>query len=203
MKKTLLILFLIILSATQVYGWTCAGHTYIVQEATANINACVTDGRRSFRHYVNNERGKTITANDFSSGDTANGDLYKIIYDLSKIVFDKKTLSTTDREDLIHLLGDMSNPMHHVIYEGYNRKHHKEYDHIFLGNRCVKASSVDSIKNHAQFIEAAVKLVNEAKNAGYDDIDADNMMGTRNIVCTLASQSATLIKAIVIRMKMN
>ena len=192
-----------ILSATQVYGWTCAGHTYIAQEAFANTDACVTDARRSFKHYVNNEREKTITANDFSNGDTTNGDLYKKIYDLSKIVFDNKPLSNIDREDLIHLLGDLSNPMHHVIYEGYNRKHHKEYDHIFLGNSCVKANSVDSIKNHAQFIEAAVKLANEAKNAGYSDIDADSMIGTLNNVCALASQSATPIKAILMRMKMN
>jgi len=199
MKKTLLTFFLMILSATQVYGWTCAGHTYIAQEAFANTDACVTDARRSFKHYVNNERGKTITANDFSSGDTTNGDLYKKIYDLSKIVFDNKPLSNTDREDLIHLLGDLSNPMHHVIYEGYNKRHHKEYDHIFLGNSCVKANSDDSIINYEQFIEAAVKLANDAKNAGYSDIDADSMIGTRNIVCTLASQSATLIKAILMR----
>ena len=133
-KKIPLILFLIILSATQVYGWTCAGHTYIVQEATENINACASDARRSCKHYVNNEREKAITASDFSNGDTKNGDLYKKIYDLSKMVFNNTPLNDNDKEDLIHLLGDMSNPMHHVIYEGYNRKHHKEYDHIFLGN---------------------------------------------------------------------
>jgi hypothetical protein len=203
MRKTLLILFLIILSTTQAYGWSCAGHTSIAQGVSTNTDACVTDARRSFKHYVNNERGKTITANDFSNGDTENGDLYKKIYDLSKIVFDKKPLSTTDREDLIHLLGDLSNPMHNVIYEGYNKKHHREYDNTDLGKSCVKVNSVDSIQNHAQFIDVAVKLANDAKRIGYSDIDADSMADTQNEACSLASQSATMIKAIVIRINMN
>lgn len=191
------------LATTQVHGWTCPGHTSIAQEGSANLNACVTDNRRTFKHYVNNDRDKTITADDFSSGDTSNGDLYNKIYDLSKKVYENRKLNNLEKEDLIHLLGDLSNPMHNVIYKGYNKKHHKEYDSIDLGKSCVKANSVDLIQTHQQFIESAVKLANDAKSAGYTDIDNDNMNATQADACKLASQSATLIKAIVMRIGEN
>ncbi len=205
MKKAVVFVFvnvclLLTLAAPQVHGWSCPGHTSIVQEGSSNSDACVTDNRHSFKHYVNNEKDKTITVEDFSNGDPTKGDLYKKIYDLSEKVYDNKPLSKTEKEDLVHSLGDLSNPMHNVIYEGYNKEHHGEYDKISLSKSCVEAKSIDTIQTHKQFIEAAVILANEAKKAGYVDIDANNMNFTRNNACKLASQSATLISAVVKRM---
>jgi hypothetical protein len=193
------------------YGWNCKGHVTIARVAASDSSVpsiltgdevCAPDRKSSrqytFTHYVNNDETHIIVSNDFSVTQPELGQLYERIYSLSKEAYDGSELTLDEKIDLIHALGDMSNPMHHIIYQGFNKDNHSRYDNYYLDPACM--TTISDIADHESFIAAAVKLANQAKLIGYRDKNANAMMMTKNEACNLTSQSVNLIKAVEKRM---
>lgn len=179
------------------FGWSCNNHTIIAQEADFGaIDACATDKRKDFTHYVNNTSNHVVTSSDFQNANNRNGELYKEIYLLSNMLFNGQKLSDKEKQDFIHIVGDLSNPMHNVVFAGYNHDHHKAYDGMHLTNACINHNVHYEIKTEAEFIDKAVEIANAAEKAGYTDITDGKMHFTDADACALASKSVALLSAV-------
>jgi hypothetical protein len=100
---------------------------------------------------------------------------------------------------LVHYVGDLSMPLHHAMYNGFNRKYHLTIDGIIEDE---VLANVDQIKNYpititsqADLASQVTRIANISKTLGHQ-LEAENRLLTREEAYQMISHSASLLRAI-------
>lgn len=176
-------------------GWTCQNHLLIAEEAgLSRIDACASDTRRDFSHIVRNSKNHIVVPADFEGG-LASEELYHRIYELSWKLFNGERLGEKEKQDLVHYVGEISNPMHNVIFRGFNKKHHALYDSPEITSACISRHRWH-ITTHADFVARVAATAEAARMTGYEDMEDGVMDFNEATACAFASESVALLRSI-------
>jgi hypothetical protein len=162
-------------------------------------------------HFANNPRGTVVTAQMVlgqvaaynRSGDPhGHGRLYGAIIAAIRDYLKEKKRGKYGEYHLAfaaHYIGDLSQPLHNILYDDYNRKHHAATDAIVNAE---VLDHLDRIKIHeihirseADLAREIARLANRSMALGYR-LEDENRMLTRREAYTQLSQSASLFKAV-------
>jgi hypothetical protein len=157
-------------------------------------------------HYSNLAKDSTITTLFIKHGlklfnsDSENyhngGELYSAI-----IHYVRDYIRTKNKINLVfagHLIGDLSNPLHNIVYDDFNKLHHKYNDDIL--KNCKKWTSKITYKNmyiynEADLIRHITNIAKSSQKLGYK-LEKKN----RDMTCREAkiqiSQSISLFRAV-------
>lgn len=160
-------------------------------------------------HYVNNPRGTTVTpemifqqVKKYNKTNDPNGHLYGAIIGSVRdyLIFKKEgKYGEYHLAFCAHYVGDLSQPLHNMLYDSYNRKYHQITDGII--NDAV-LDNMDKIKIYSIKIESEKDLANEiarianlSSKRGYQ-IEDEKRLLTKEEAYQQISHSASLFKAI-------
>lgn len=222
MKKLttyLLTLFFLTLPAS---GWAWHDETHIAIAKVAGyykwFNATGADMAKikagnveSKNHYVNNPPGTVVTpamvleqASLYNKPDDAKGHLY------GAIIGSLRQYRTTARKGkyaeyhlgfAVHYLGDLSQPLHNMIYNSYNRRYHTRTDGIINDEVLDNIDRINiypiEIKSEEDLAREVARIANQAMNLGYQLEKQGRMLNKREAYQQI-SHSASLFKAVLV-----
>jgi len=160
-------------------------------------------------HFANNPRGTVVTAQMvFSqvpaynrSGDR-HGHLYGAIIAAVRHYLKSKKSGKYGEYHLAfaaHYIGDLSQPLHNILFDDYNRKYHGATDAL------VNAEVLDHldririheihIRSEADLAREIARIANRAMTLGYR-LEAENRMLTRREAYAQLGHSASLFRAV-------
>jgi len=159
-------------------------------------------------HYVNNSPDTIVTpemvldqSRNYNQIDKS-GHLYgAIIASLRDYIKDKKGGKYAEYHLAFcaHYVGDLSQPLHNMAYNAFNRKYHKEIDGIINDE---VLDNLDRIKIYPIKIESeydlarkVAKIANDARQLGYK-LEEENRLLTKDEAYRQISRSASLLRAI-------
>jgi hypothetical protein len=162
----------------------------------------------SHSHYVNNPKGTVITP-EMVLGQGAKynridetGHLYgAIIRSLRDYIRDKQKGKYGEYHlgFCAHYVGDLSQPLHHTLYNAFNRKYHQTIDGIIndqvLDNpQRIKLYPI-TVTSEEALARQVARIASLSMNLGYK-IEAEDRLLTKEEAYTQISHSASLFKAI-------
>jgi hypothetical protein len=221
MKRSITVAVLIFLLVPQfhaAWAWNDETHVAIAKAAGYKkwFNAAGADMIKmkanrieTANHFVNNPRGTVVTAKmvlnqvkAYNRSDDPHGHLYgAIIAAIRNYLQDKKSGKYGEYHLAFaaHYIGDLSQPLHNIPYDDYNRKHHAATDGIV--NAEVLAH-LDRIRIHEIHIRSEkdlareiARMANRSMTLGYR-LEDENRMLTRREAYAQLSQSASLFRAV-------
>jgi hypothetical protein len=208
---------LLLLSVTAVHAWYDETHVAIAKAAGYHkwFNAAAADVARhklgrieGYNHYVNNPRGVVVTpamvleqAERYDTHDPT-GHLYGAIIATFRAYRDargKGHYAENIMAYLAHYVGDLSMPLHHTLYNAFNRRYHLANDGIInaevLENTGkIKIYPID-IRSEADLAAEVARIANLSMRLGYLLEDEERLM-TRQEAYGQIAHSASLLKAI-------
>ena len=174
----------------------------------ADMTKVKMGSREGHNHYVNNPKGTVITpemvldqVNKYDKRDSG-GHLYGAIVasirnyiELTK----KRKYGEYHLGFCAHYVGDLSQPLHHILYNSYNRSYHLRTDGIVNDGIL---DNLDKIKLYSIIINSEQELVKEiarisniSVGLGYT-IEDEGRLLTKEEAYKQLSHSASLFKAI-------
>lgn len=221
--KTIKKIFVILLIATFLLypavspAWHDETHLAIVKAAgyykwynsagadMAKIKAGHIEGHN---HYVNNPKETVITPElVFSQVDKYNtfdpfGHLYDAII-ASLREYQKKAQAGKYGEYHLafcaHYVGDLSQPLHNIKYNAFNRKYHQDFDGIINKNVMGNLDKIQlykiQINSEDDLAREIARIANAAKKLGYQ-LEAENKMLTKEEAYQQIRHSASLFRGI-------
>ena len=215
---TLLAVFYIASFASNSYPWHDETHIAIAKatgykkwyNATGADMAKLKAGNvERLNHYVNNHRGTTVTpemvfqqVKKYNHKTDITGHLYGAIIASVRDYLKEKQKGKYGEYHLAfccHYVGDLSQPLHHTLYNSYNRKNHKTTDGIINDE---VLDNIHKIKIYPIKIESENDLANEIARIanlsikkGYQIQDEKRLL-TKEEAYEQISRSASLFRAI-------
>ncbi len=225
MKKllnALLLLVLIVFSATS-YAWydkthiaiaKAAGYQYWYNSAGADITKVKAGEIEEKNHYFNNYENQTVTdkmvldqVRLYDSPSDREGHLYGVIIAALRD-YQKKKASGKYAEYYmafaVHYIGDLSQPLHNMPYDRFNKAHHSANDGIvdegILDNIKEIEKNMYEIKLSSGNVEEDLakeiaRIANLTRNLGMK-LKAESRNMTRGEAFIQLGHSASLLKAV-------
>lgn len=221
MKRYLLsvwmILFALFSGATMAEAWFDETHIAIAKAAGYKkwFNAAAADVARvkigkleRYNHYCNIPRDEKITPEmvfrqtDKYDGYDPRGHLYGAIMGAVK-AYRKEMLQGRYAENhmafLVHYVGDLSMPLHHTLYNSFNKKNHFTNDGIINDDVLENLDNIKlytiEIAYYEDIAKEVARVANLSKSLGYRLEDEDRAM-TRDEAYRQIAHSASLLKGI-------
>lgn len=98
-----------------------------------------------------------------------------------------------------HYIGDLSMPLHNIVYDDYNRKYHKQMDGIINDEVLENLSKIDiypiAIENETDLAKEVARIANLAISLG-NRLETEKRQLTRDEAYLQISHSASLLRAI-------
>lgn len=218
-KRRLTALLILFLSATvaPAHAWfdqthlaiaKAAGYTKWYNAAAADIAKVKLGPVEADNHFCNNQRGTVITpqlvldqAKRYDTVDPS-GHLYGAIIASLRAYMGAKAQGEYVENYmayLIHYVGDLSMPLHHMMYDAFNRKYHLANDGIIEDEVLTHLDKIKiypiTINSEADLATQIARIANLSKALGYKLEDEHRLM-TRAEAYQQISYSASLLKAI-------
>jgi hypothetical protein len=213
----LIILLVIAFLTPSAFAWFDETHLAIAKVAGYSkwYNAAAADVARAkikklegYNHYSNNLRETVITPEmvlqqaELYDKPDPKGHLYGAIVGSLRAYQETKQ---KDRyaENLMawtaHYIGDLSMPLHHMMYNDFNKKYHLPNDGVIedevLGNLDKIPLYEINIESEADLAEEIARIANLSKDLGYKLEEEDRLM-TKDEAYQQLGHSASLLKAV-------
>ena len=222
MKKVIACLLVSFTLALPAPGWCWHDETHIAIAKVAGYkkwyNATGADMTKikagnieSNNHYVNNPQGTVVTAemvleqvDRYNKPDDAKGHLY------GAILGALREYRTTTRKGkyaeyhlafAAHYIGDLSQPLHHILYDEYNKKNHATTD-ATINDEVMK--HLDRIKiypieisSEQDLAREVARIANQAIYLGYA-LEKEGRLLTKSEAYQQISHSASLFRAVLV-----
>jgi len=164
-----------------------------------------------YNHYVNNEEKDEITPELIRSQiqkynlgieGEEKGHLYGAIVAAIRAYRDESGAGKFATYHLVyagHYIGDLSMPLHNIVYDKFNADHHSLNDGIVENEILTNITNVKlspiTIKNEDDLIQNIVRIAKKAKDLGYK-MRKENRDMTKKEAYDQLSDSASLFKAV-------
>jgi len=185
-----------------------AGYKKWYNAAAADIARAKLGKMEGYNHYHNSPAGTVITpemvleqADRYDKCDP-NGHLYGAIIASLRDYLETKSRGRYAENlfaYLVHYVGDLSMPLHHTMYNDYNKKNHLANDGIIedevLAN-LVKIKTYEiTLKSEADLATEIARIANLSKNLGHT-LESEKRLMTRDEAYRQISHSASLLRAV-------
>jgi hypothetical protein len=191
-----------------------AGYEYWFNAAGADITKIKAGAIEEKNHYFNNFRNATVTdkmvleqVSRYDSPSDEEGHLYGAIIAALRNYRNGKNAgkySEYHRAFAVHYIGDLSQPLHNVIYDNFNKSHHSSNDGIVdtgildnIGN--IEKRMYDIELRPDSFDEDVAREVARIANISRQlafKIKAENRNMTREEAYVQLGHSASLLRAV-------
>ena len=185
-----------------------AGYKKWYNAAAADVAKIKLGSREGLNHYHNSPKGVVITpemvlgqAESYDKEDH-NGHLYGAIIGSLRDYLNVKRegrYAEGQMAYLVHYIGDLSMPLHHTMYDEFNRKNHAANDGIVndeVLEHADKISTYDiTLKSEADLAREVARIANLSKQLGYT-LEAQNRRMTREEAYRQLGHSVSLLKAV-------
>ena len=174
----------------------------------ADMTKVKMGGREGHNHYVNNQRGSVITpemvldqVKEYDQKDPG-GHLYgAIIASLRNYIelTKKRKYAEYHLGFCSHYVGDLSQPLHHTLYNSYNRRYHLTTDGIVNDGILDNLDKIKiypiTINSEQDLAKEIARISNISLKLGYKIEDGGRLL-TKEEAYEQLSHSASLFKAI-------
>jgi hypothetical protein len=185
-----------------------AGYTKWYNSTGADMAKLKAGDKEGHNHYVNNPPGTVVTpemvlaqAEKYDQIDE-NGHLYgAIIASVRDYIREKKKgkYAKYHMGFCSHYVGDLSQPLHNILYNSFNREHHDKTDGIINREVLNNLQRIEVypivIDSEANLAKEIAKIANLSLKLGYR-IEAEGRLLTEEEAYGQISHSASLLKAI-------
>ncbi len=226
MTKSISYILFIVIGAFTVtntsYGWhdrthiavaKAAGYDYWFNAAGADITKVKAGAREEKNHYFNNYINEAVTdkmvidqAPRYDNPSDEEGHLYgAIISALRNYRMDKNAGKYAEYHMAFaaHYMGDLSQPLHNILYDQYNKTHHSTNDGIvdegILDNlKDIEKNMYDIKIRRASYEEDLAKEVARIADLSRQlglKLRAENRNMTKEEACVQLGHSASLLKS--------
>lgn len=225
LKKSVwtLIFLSIYLCATPSYSWfdqthiaiaKAAGYKYWFNAAGADITKAKAGDLEGLNHFYNNYESVSVTeqmvfdqVNRYDDPTDKEGHLYgAIIASLRDYVKAKSSGKYSEyyMAFAVHYIGDLSQPLHNITYDGFNKTHHSANDGIVDDGILDKIGEIEKnmyeIKLRSDHFEEDLakeiaRIANISRQLGLR-LRAENRDMTREEAYAQLGQSASLLRAV-------
>jgi hypothetical protein len=218
MKKVVWYILAILIICSPAWAWHDETHLSIAKAAGYNkwYNAAGADmakikagGSEKRNHYVNNPQGTVVTARMvlgqaafYNKSFDLKGHLYGAII---ASIREYKTTTLKGKYAEYHLafcahyVGDLSQPLHNTLYNGYNRRNHSETDGIIDDEVLDNLDRIEiypiEIETEIDLAEEIARIANLSMKLGYQ-LQKKGRMLSKQEAYRQISHSASLFKAI-------
>ncbi len=222
-KQNILLLITLILLSLPGYAWhdkthiaiaKAAGYQYWYNAAGADITKVKARDVEEKNHYFNNYENESVTAKMvlnqvklYNSPTDDEGHLYGAIIAALKD-YQKKKVSGKFAEYYmafaVHYIGDLSQPLHNMPYDRFNRAHHSANDGIVDENILDNVKEIEKnmyeIRLSKETFEEDLakeiaRIANISRQLGFK-IKAENRDMTKGEAYVQLGHSASLLKAV-------
>ena len=219
-----LLLLVVALCPTTSHAWFDETHLSIAKVAGYPkwFNAAGPDvaklkmgDKEGHNHFVNNPRGTEVTpemvlaqVERYNQKDPA-GHLYGAIIASVRdyIEFKKKgRYAEYNLAYFAHYIGDLSQPLHHTLYNDFNKRNHSKMDGVVNDEVMDNLDKIQvyqiEITSEQDLAREIARIANAAMTLGYKLEDEDRLL-TREEAYQQLSHSASLMKAVLRYVKQN
>lgn len=186
-----------------------AGYRNWHNAAAADLAKMKAGNIEEYNHYVNNRRGTVINpgmvidqAKKYNNPRDRDGHLYGAIVASVRLYLKDKKKGRYPEDHMaycVHYVGDLSMPLHNILYNDYNKKYHMEMDGIIEHGIMDNLSKIKIekivIKNEKDLVKEIVRIANISKDLAFR-LEDENRMITEEEAYRQVSYSASLLKAI-------
>ncbi len=222
-KQNILLLIILILLSSTGYAWhdkthiaiaKAAGYQYWYNAAGADITKVKAGDVEEKNHYFNNYENETVTdkmvlnqVKLYNSPTDNEGHLYGAIVAALKDYQKKKASGRFPEYYMafaVHYIGDLSQPLHNMPYDGFNRAHHSANDGIVDENILDNIKEIEknmyeiklSKENFDEDLAKEIaRIANISRQLGFK-IKAENRDMTKGEAYVQLGHSASLLKAV-------
>lgn len=218
MRKQLAAAAILLLALTgSAYAWfdethiaiaKAAGYKKWCNAAAADVAKIKLGTREGLNHYHNSPKGVVITPEmvlgqaELYDKEDHNGHLYGAIIGSLRAYLSVKRegrYAEGQMAYLVHYIGDLSMPLHHTMYNEFNRKNHSENDGIVndevLEHVDMIATYEITIQSEADLSREVARIANLSKQLGHT-LEEQNRRMTREEAYRQMGHSVSLLKAI-------
>ena len=188
-----------------------AGYRKWYNAAAADVSRIKLGKKEGCNHYHNSPRGTVITtemvleqARRYDQFDP-DGHLYGAIIASYRAYTDARQAGKYAENHmafLVHYIGDLSMPLHHTLYNDFNRRYHKANDGIIDDEVLANAGRIRTypitIGSEKDLAGEVARIANLSKRLGHLMEDEDRLM-TREEAYRQIGHSASLLRAILQR----
>ncbi|RJQ65774.1 MAG: hypothetical protein C4519_27085 [Desulfobacteraceae bacterium] len=185
-----------------------AGYKKWYNAAAADVARVKLGKREGDNHHHNSPKGTVITpemvldqAERYDKMDPT-GHLYGAIIASFRDCMEAKVrgeYAENHMAYLIHYIGDLSMPLHHILYSDFNRKYHLANDGIIDDEVLAHADKIEineiTIASEADLAKEVARIANLSKDLGYR-LEAEDRLMTKEEAYRQVGRSASLLKSI-------
>lgn len=185
-----------------------AGYYKWFNAAAPDVAKIKAGDREGHNHFVNNPRGAVVTpetvfaqAEKYNQPDPA-GHLYGAIVASVRDYIRQKQKGRYGEYHLAyacHYIGDLSQPLHHTLYDEYNREHHLNTDGVVNDEVLGRLDRITvypiDIRSERDLAREIARIANLSMALGYRLRDEGRLLGREEAYRQL-SHSASLLKAV-------
>lgn len=220
--RAALVLIMLLVLAMPAQAWFDETHVAIAKAAGYKkwYNAAAADiakvklGRREgLNHYCNTPKGTVITpgmvlaqAHLYDAID-AEGHLYGAIIGAFRAYTEARQAGRYADAYLayfVHYIGDLSMPLHHTLYNAFNRKNHAANDGLInaevLENTDKIITYKITVRSEADLAKEVARIANLSKQLGHTLEDEDRRM-TKEEAYRQIAHSVSLLKGVLVMVK--
>lgn len=220
--RSTIVLIILLASAMPAHAWfdethvaiaKAAGYRKWYNAAAADVAKVKLGKRESLNHYHNSAKGTVITpemvlaqACLYDEID-ADGHLYGAIIGAFRAYVEAKKSGRYAENYLaylVHYIGDLSMPLHHTLYNTFNRKNHAANDGLIDDEVLENTDKIIvykiTIKSEAELAEEVARIANLSKQLGHT-LEDENRRMTRDEAYRQVAQSASLLRAVLAMVK--
>ena len=222
MKKTyinlILQIFIMIFFAGSASAWFGKTHIAVAKAggyknwynaAAADLAKLKAGDIEQYNHYVNNRRGTVITpeivleqAEKYNNPRDRDGHLYGAIISSVRLYIKDKRAGRYPEDHMaycVHYVGDLSMPLHNILFNDFNKKHHMEMDGIIEKDILNVQSKIKikkiTIKTEEDLAREIAGIGNISMELAFR-LEDENRMMTQEEAYRQVSYSASLLGAI-------
>jgi len=226
MKRSFRCLFILILIvyATPSYSWhdqthlavaKAAGYKYWFNAVGADITKTKAGDLEGLNHFFDNYENVTVTekvvfeqVKNYNDPTDKEGHLYGAIIASLRDYRQAKSFGKYGEYHLafaVHYIGDLSQPLHNIPYDGFNKTHHNENDGIVENEVLNKSAKIEKnmydIKLRPDHFEEDLakeiaKVANISRQLGLK-LRAENRNMTKEEAYVQLGHSASLLRAVI------
>ncbi len=217
MKKYFSAMIIVIMTAAPVFAWfdethisiaKAAGYQKWYNAAAADIARVKLGKREGYNHYHNSPKGTLITpdmvlreAQKYDQPDS-DGHLYGAIVGALRAYLDarrKGLYADNYFAYVVHYIGDLSMPLHHTLYNDFNKKNHHAIDGTINEEVLDHIDAIHiyeiNIRSEEDLASEIARIANLSKTLGHT-LENENRLLTSEEAYRQISHSASLLKGV-------